>query len=188
MGTTEIFRQAARSMIVRNAQRIVGGEAPFRNRNEASVELGRRPDLINDPCTARRRRTSRARSSSSRRTHPEAVRARPDARRAARADEEGPCGLDVNQKLQVAPSTVEGAGRDPRHARRRSRDPDAQQLRPRGDERRGRRSPTGRGSSRWSIDFGDDRRVEVLKSRLHTFMLAYAISVRTALQACRHPP
>jgi exodeoxyribonuclease V alpha subunit len=37
---TEIFRQAARSMIVRNAHRIVNGEKPYRNRSEGSVELG----------------------------------------------------------------------------------------------------------------------------------------------------
>ncbi len=36
---TEIFRQAARSMIVRNAHRIVHGEAPFRNAREAAETL-----------------------------------------------------------------------------------------------------------------------------------------------------
>jgi exodeoxyribonuclease V alpha subunit len=45
---TEIFRQAARSMIVRNAHRIVGGEAPFRNRSDASVELGVDPEELDD--------------------------------------------------------------------------------------------------------------------------------------------
>jgi exodeoxyribonuclease V alpha subunit len=45
---TEIFRQAARSMIVRNAHRIVAGEAPFRNRSEASVELGLDPEELDD--------------------------------------------------------------------------------------------------------------------------------------------
>jgi exodeoxyribonuclease V alpha subunit len=45
---TEIFRQAARSMIVRNAHRIVAGEPPFRNRSEASVELGVDPEELDD--------------------------------------------------------------------------------------------------------------------------------------------
>jgi exodeoxyribonuclease V alpha subunit len=45
---TEIFRQAARSMIVRNAHRIVAGEPPFRNRSEASVELGVDPEQLDD--------------------------------------------------------------------------------------------------------------------------------------------
>ncbi len=45
---TEIFRQAARSMIVRNAHRIVGGEEPFRNRSDASVELGIDPEELDD--------------------------------------------------------------------------------------------------------------------------------------------
>ncbi|MCW2960328.1 MAG: ATP-dependent RecD-like helicase [Thermoleophilia bacterium] len=45
---TEIFRQAARSMIVRNAHRIVAGEVPFRNRSDASVELGVTPEELDD--------------------------------------------------------------------------------------------------------------------------------------------
>jgi exodeoxyribonuclease V alpha subunit len=45
---TEIFRQAARSMIVRNAHRIVAGEPTFRNRSEASVELGVDPEELDD--------------------------------------------------------------------------------------------------------------------------------------------
>ncbi len=45
---TEIFRQAARSMIVRNAHRIVAGEAPFKNRSDASVELGIDPEELDD--------------------------------------------------------------------------------------------------------------------------------------------
>ena len=45
---TEIFRQAARSMIVRNAHRIVSGEKPYRNRNEGSVELGVDPEELDD--------------------------------------------------------------------------------------------------------------------------------------------
>jgi exodeoxyribonuclease V alpha subunit len=35
-------------MIVRNAHRIVGGEAPFRNRSDASVELGVDPEELDD--------------------------------------------------------------------------------------------------------------------------------------------
>ncbi|MCW2920969.1 MAG: ATP-dependent RecD-like helicase [Thermoleophilia bacterium] len=45
---TEIFRQAARSMIVRNAHRIVNGEKPFRNRSDGSVELGVDPEELDD--------------------------------------------------------------------------------------------------------------------------------------------
>ncbi|MCW2974146.1 MAG: ATP-dependent RecD-like helicase [Thermoleophilia bacterium] len=45
---TEIFRQAARSMIVRNAHRIVAGEQPYRNRSEASVDLGLEPEELDD--------------------------------------------------------------------------------------------------------------------------------------------
>src|SRR5690606_6036021 len=45
---TEIFRQAARSMIVRNAHRIVSGEHPFKNRSDASVELGLDPEELDD--------------------------------------------------------------------------------------------------------------------------------------------
>ncbi|MCW2926231.1 MAG: ATP-dependent RecD-like helicase [Thermoleophilia bacterium] len=45
---TEIFRQAARSMIVRNAHRIVAGEPTFKNRTEASVELGVAPEDLDD--------------------------------------------------------------------------------------------------------------------------------------------
>lgn len=45
---TEIFRQAARSMIVRNAHRIVGGQKPFRNASEASIELGVGMDELDD--------------------------------------------------------------------------------------------------------------------------------------------
>lgn len=45
---TEIFRQAARSMIVRNAHRIVSGEKPFRNRSDGSVELGVDPEELDD--------------------------------------------------------------------------------------------------------------------------------------------
>jgi exodeoxyribonuclease V alpha subunit len=45
---TEIFRQAARSMIVRNAHRIVGGEEPFKNRSDASVALGIDPEELDD--------------------------------------------------------------------------------------------------------------------------------------------
>ncbi|MBC7462595.1 MAG: ATP-dependent RecD-like DNA helicase [Thermoleophilia bacterium] len=45
---TEIFRQAARSMIVRNAHRIVAGDQPYRNRSEASVDLGIEPEELDD--------------------------------------------------------------------------------------------------------------------------------------------
>ncbi len=45
---TEIFRQAARSMIVRNAHRIVAGEEPWKNRSDASVELGVDPEELDD--------------------------------------------------------------------------------------------------------------------------------------------
>jgi len=45
---TEIFRQAARSMIVRNAHRIVAGEQTFKNRADASVQLGVDPEELDD--------------------------------------------------------------------------------------------------------------------------------------------
>lgn len=181
---TEIFRQAARSMIVRNAHRIVGGERPYKNRSEASVVLGEPVEDLDDDFFF----VHREEAEDVARTIVEFAAERIPKRYGLdpmrdvlvlAPMKKGPCGLDVlNSQLQW----------------RLNRDGRKIGIR---DMRVGDRVIQTRNNydlevmngevgvlADWdaeegiaTIDFGDDRSVEVPAAQLATFMLAYAISV-----------
>lgn len=181
---TEIFRQAARSMIVRNAHRIVAGQTPFKNRADASVELGIDPDELNDDFFF---------------VH----RAEPDDVATAIVDfaaeriptrynldpmrdvlvlapmKKGPCGLEVlNSKLQWRlnkdgePLGVKDFRVGDRVIQTRN-NYDLEVMNGEVGVLRAWNAET----SCAQIEFTDDREVEVPRAQLDSFMLAYAISV-----------
>jgi exodeoxyribonuclease V alpha subunit len=181
---TEIFRQAARSMIVRNAHRIVAGEPPFRNRGEASVELGVSIDELDDDFFFVHR------------DEPEDV-ARTIVEFAAERIpkkygldpmrdilvlapmKKGPCGLEaLNSKLQWR-LNKDGAKigvKDLRVGDRVIQTRNNYDLEVMNGEVGVLESwDTEEGIA--IVNFGDGRSVEVARGQLDSFMLAYAISV-----------
>jgi exodeoxyribonuclease V alpha subunit len=181
---TEIFRQAARSMIVRNAHRIVAGEPPYRNRSDASVELGVDPDELDDDFFFVHR------------DEPEDVARTIVDFAAERIPKK--YGLDpMRDVLVLAPMKKGPCGLETLNSKLQWRlNRDGQKLGVK-DFRVGDRVIQTRNNydlevmngevgvlREWdpesglaTIDFSDDRTVEVPRNQLDSFLLAYAISV-----------
>jgi exodeoxyribonuclease V alpha subunit len=181
---TEIFRQAARSMIVRNAHRIVGGEEPFRNRSEASVELGVDPEELDDDFFFVHRNeaedVARTIVEFAAERIPKTYGLDPMRDVLVLAPmKKGPCGLEVlNSKLQWKLNR-EGhkiGVKDLRVGDRVIQTRNNYDLEVMNGEvgvLRAWDAETGTAT----IEFQDDREVEVPRNQLDSFLLAYAISV-----------
>jgi exodeoxyribonuclease V alpha subunit len=181
---TEIFRQAARSMIVRNAHRIVAGEPPFRNRSEASVELGIDPDELDDDFFFVHREEAEdvARSivefAAERIPRTYGLDPLRDILVLAPM-KKGPCGLEsLNSKLQWRLNSdghklgVKDFRVGDRVIQTRN-DYDLEVM----NGEVGVIASWDAESTTARVDFGDDRVKDVTRSQLDSFLLAYAISV-----------
>lgn len=181
---TQIFRQAARSMIVRNAHRIVGGQRPFKNRSEASVELGEPIEELDDDFFF----VHRAEADEVAKTVVEFAAERIprkyglDAMRdvlVLAPMKKGPCGLEeLNRQLQrrLNPDGAKVGVRDLRIGDRIIQTRNNYDLEVMNGEV-GVLSEWDTDEGIAVVDFGDDRSVQVPAAQLGTFMLAYAISV-----------
>ena len=181
---TEIFRQAARSMIVRNAHRIVSGEAPFRNRADASVELGVDPEELDDDFFF----VHREEAEDVARTIVEFAAER--IPRTYGLDplrdvlvlapmKKGPCGLEVlNSKLQwrLNQNGRKIGVKDFRVGDRVIQTRNNYDLEVMNGEV-GLLRDWDAENGLATIEFSDDREVEVPRTQLDSFLLAYAISV-----------
>ncbi|MCW2950006.1 MAG: ATP-dependent RecD-like helicase, partial [Thermoleophilia bacterium] len=183
---TEIFRQAARSMIVRNAHRIVGGEHPFRNRSEASVELGIDPEELDDDFFFVHREDPEdvARTivefAAERLPKKYGLDPRRDVLVLAPM-KKGPCGLEtLNSRLQwrLNPDGAKLGVKDLRLNDRVIQTRNNYDL----EVMNGEVGVVTHWDAELgvaTIDFGE-RQVEVARNQLDSFMLAYAISVHRA--------
>lgn len=181
---TEIFRQAARSMIVRNAHRIVGGEPPFRNRNEASVQLGEAVEDLDDDFFFVHREEAEDVARTIVEFAAERIPKRYDLDPmrdvlVLAPMKKGPCGLDaLNQKLQwrLNQDGRKIGIRDMRVGDRVIQTRNNYDLEVMNGEV-GVLAAWDADAALATIDFGDGRSVEVPAAQLASFMLAYAISV-----------
>lgn len=181
---TEIFRQAARSMIVRNAHRIVAGEPTFRNRSEASVELGVDPDELDDdfffvhrddPEDVARTIVDFAAERIPRRYGLDPMR---DVLVLAPM-KKGPCGLEsLNAKLQwkLNRDGAKVGVRDLRVGDRVIQTRNNYDLEVMNGEVGVLREWDAENGLA-VVEFAEDREVEVPRTQLDSFLLAYAISV-----------
>lgn len=181
---TEIFRQAARSMIVRNAHRIVAGEDPWKNRSDASVALGVDPEELDDDFFF----VHRDEAEDVARTIVEFAAERIpnkyglDPMRdvlVLAPMKKGPCGLEVlNSKLQwrLNRDGQKLGVKDLRVGDRVIQTRNNYDLEVMNGEVGVLRAWDAEDGLA-TIDFADDRTVEVPRSQLDSFLLAYAISV-----------
>lgn len=181
---TEIFRQAARSMIVRNAHRIVGGEEPYRNRSDASVELGIDPEELDDDFFFVHRNeaddVARTIVEFAAERIPKKYGLDPMRDVLVLAPmKKGPCGLEVlNSRLQWKLNR-EGRKLGVKDLRVGDRviqtrnNYDLEVMNGEVGVLRDWDAETGLAT----IEFQDDRTVEVPRNQLDSFLLAYAISV-----------
>lgn len=180
---TQIFRQAARSMIVRNAHRIVAGEPPHRNAAAAREELGLAECELDDDFFFVHREDGGDVASTivdfAAERIPRAYGL--DARRdvlVLAPMKKGPCGLEaLNEQLQARlnPDGRPVGVRDIRIGDRVIQTRNDYDLEVMNGEVGLVTEQDGSGGD-VTVDFGD-RRVAVARNRLESFMLAYAISV-----------
>lgn len=181
---SEIFRQAARSMIVRNAHRIVAGEAPWRNANDAAAALNIEAAELDDDYFFVHREdpedVARTIVDFAARRIPAKYGLDPMRDVLVLAPmKKGPCGLEaLNDKLQW---TLNREGRKVGVKNLRVGD---RVIQTRNDyELEVMNGEVGvlvsydSDEGTVEIDFSDDRSKSVSLSQLATFMLAYAISV-----------
>jgi len=181
---TEIFRQAARSMIVRNAHRIVAGEPPFKNRSEASVELGVAPEELDDDFFFVHRedpeQVARTIVEFAAERIPQKYGLDPMRDVLVLAPmKKGPCGLEaLNSKLQwrLNRDGQKVGVRDLRVGDRVIQTRNNYDLEVMNGEV-GVLRDWDADDGIATIDFSDDRAIEVPRSQLDSFLLAYAISV-----------
>ncbi|MCW2925003.1 MAG: ATP-dependent RecD-like helicase [Thermoleophilia bacterium] len=181
---TEIFRQAARSMIVRNAHRIVAGEHTFKNRSDASVQLGVAPEELDDDFFFVHRddpedvATTIVEFAADRIPKKYGLDPMRDVLVLAPM-KKGPCGLEaLNTKLQLR-LNKDGAKigvKDLRVGDRVIQTRNNYDLEVMNGEVGVLRAWDAEASMA-TVEFAEDRVVEVPRTSLDSFLLAYAISV-----------